>query len=589
MTHDLANWERNWALMEYFFDPNEVAAIKQKLSTLEIRQVVYCSFESRFARSGGLGAVSAKILPWLNEVKDIQKVYLLSPYYPSIIAENKPEKTDKSFEMDYDGKTVHIDIYKYTLHYTRPVDGALEEYYLKARDFFNTRGNNPYLYDADPQRNDELIRENALFFCKAVPLALKALGIKENIVFHLQEWQTALIALTAKEAMLNGTLTSCAAVQTIHNPFDSWLSLEMLKKIVSPERIYNPRIQEKPEFWDKFYNKSLTAYQVGLQLVDGPITTVSQHFAKELTTDILQVRYYAPHLQEIFKKTGVTGINNGLFQDFPLEFSRHDRYPVEEIRRIKQEKRTALLRILSRYHPKSRFGDLTYRGGSIIRLPEDIPIFTMSGRLDAYQKGFDILLRAIENFAEDQVKVVLTPIPVRDSDLDYFYEVACKCRGNITVFPMLMEKGFQELQMGAAYGIMPSIYEPFGAAVEYMVNGTVTIARAVGGLKDQVIHGLNGLLYREEDNVYNPENIENFTATGDMVQMRKMNPWVQAMANALHLIMQEAVEIYRNQQYLYYRMIAEGLQQARNFDWQVSATEYVKIYQRIHVSTNKNK
>jgi glycogen synthase len=97
------------------------------------------------------------------------------------------------------------------------------------------------------------------------------------------------------------------------------------------------------------------------------------------------------------------------------------------------------------------------------------------------------LLRAVEKFQEDEIKVILAPKPVRDSGLDYFYEASCKCRGNITVFPIHLEKGFQELQMGSTFGLMPSIYEPFGSAIEYLVNGTPAIFHDTGGLKSQAV------------------------------------------------------------------------------------------------------
>lgn len=582
---NLESCTKNWTLMDCFFDGDGAEIIKNRLRGLEVRHIVYCSFESRFAKSGGLGAVTAKILPYLRRLEGVKSAGLISPFYPNIIKESptrkKPEKTGLSFEVDFADQTVQVDILKY-----KP-DASVTEYYLKAPGFFNAIDNNPYLYTREyPGDNDDAIRENALFFCKAVPFALKELGLVRDVVLHLQEWQTALLALTVKEAMLEkDMLYSCGTVQTLHNPFDSGITLDMLEMASIGGHISRRRslINTNADLCGPFYSNDPSAYLVGLQLTDGPITTVSENFAKELTADLLQTHHFAPHLQKIIKKSGVCGVNNGLFVEFPPEYAGKKTDSLPEVRKIKEEKRKALLDILSHYHPKERFGTLNWKGRSIKHLPDHVPIFVMSGRLDPGQKGYDILLRALEKFEPGQVKVILTPIPTNVSDLDYFYEVAAKCHGDLTVFPVRMEKGYLELQMGATYGLMPSIYEPFGAAVEYMVNGTAVIARETGGLTDQVIHEASGLLFREDPESYNIENIRSFAGSGEFVQLRKKNPWAQSVAEALYQVMKLAADIFQDYREDYYQIISQGFRQAELFDWQTSAEKYHRVYDQIAI------
>jgi glycogen synthase len=577
MNLNLETWKKDWRLMDAFFDEGEIACIKKSLQDLTVRHVVYCSFENRFARSGGLAAVTDRILPCFNARKDIQRVVLMTPFYPHIIDESQLEKTRESVDIFYDKKKIKLEILKYTHKDNGGVKGDIHEYYLKAPGFFEARNaiNDPYIYrENNRELNDNAIRENALFFSKAVPRAVKAVGLESGIVFHLQEWQTALIALTAKIAVLSGDLTSCGTVQTMHNPFDSYIPPGELGKI-----IHDKYFQRYLRFTEA---KGHTAYQLGLQLVDAPVTTVSGHFARELTADILQTHYFAPHLQDIFLKSGVWGVNNGMFVDFPPEFSSKDAYGLEEIKKIKMEKRKALLGILDRYRPPGRFGQLTYKGESITRLPREIPLLVMSGRLDPIQKGFDILLQAVERFDEDEIKVILTPMPVKTPDLDYFYEVAHKCRGNVTVFPMRMAEGFHELQTGCTFGIMPSIYEPFGAAVEYMVNGTVTIARQTGGLAGQIDGGRCGFLYKEDPEYYNLENIRSFIASADNVRDRKNNPWAADMAEHLYHTIKEAARLYREQPEVYYGFIRGGLQKAGEFNWESNAEKYMKFFRMVN-------
>ncbi|MCP4218881.1 MAG: glycogen synthase [bacterium] len=575
MSYDVSDWKKDWRLMDDFFSADEILEISRRIKNLEIRNLAFCSFENRFAKSGGLGAVTAKFLPYMN--KHINRVLLLTPFYPHIIDENLLSPCDiPPFNVVYAGKPVKVELLETTIPSSGEGENDVHEYYLKAAGFFIARNaiNDPYGYfPENAKRNDDAILENAMFFSKAVPHAMKALGIRSDILFHLQEWQTALVALSAKEAMLDNTLTSCGTVQTIHNPFDSWISPHRLTKMTA-----NKKIQHNATF---LQNDGMSAYQIGLQLADAPVTTVSENFARELTSDLLQTGHFAPHLQEILKKDGVYGINNGLFIDFPPEFSGAEKYSIAEIKKIKLENRQQLVKVLASTDLEGHFGQLTYKSRSIARLPNKVPILVMSGRLDPLQKGFDIFLRALEQFKYDEVKVILTPMAVRESDLDYFHEAASKSCGNLIVFPFRMKKGYRELQTGSTFGIMPSIYEPFGAAIEYMVSGTVTIARKTGGLPDQIQHKENGLLFREEMESYTLENIIAFSESADIVQNRKQNPWARAMADKLYRVLRYAVDMYATNPNEYYGLMLDGFQKAGAFTWHQAAKKYMQIYEKV--------
>ncbi len=575
MRFTLDDWQKDWSLMGLFFNTNEISLIKDRLAALAIKHLFYCSFESRFARSGGLAAVAMNILPHLKQTNRIEQVALISPYYPNIMAKAPLQSTGKKFKIFFDSRFIEGEILQYVHDYAK-YDIKIPEYFLKADGFFNARNplNDPYQYTPDDTAsNDELLRYNAMFYCKAVPAALKALGITKDILLHAQEWQTALLALTAKEAMVNDTLQSCAVVLTMHNPFDSFYSSETLKKMVDEPR--KLRI-------DHMLAGGATAYQIGLPLLDGPITTVSEHFAEELVTQPLHTQHFAPHLQGIFMRNPVYGINNGPFVDFSADFPKREKHSIQEIAAVKTAKRKELLKVLDEYWPEARFGALDYRGKSITHLPDEIPIIVMSGRLDPVQKGYDLLLRALERFAKDEIKAVLTPMPVRMSDLDYFHEVASKCHGNVTIFPIRMEHGYQALQTGATFGIMPSIYEPFGAAIEYMVSGTAVIARATGGLINQIEHGKSGFLYQENPRFYDLAHIQDYFASGDIVQLRKRNGWVQDMAEALYQCLKSASEFYRGNPNGYYEMLQQGFVKAASFSWETSAALYGLVYGKIY-------
>jgi len=164
----------------------------------------------------------------------------------------------------------------------------------------------------------------------------------------------------------------------MHNPYDTFFSKADLKKIVA-----DPLRQRQI---DGLPGDGLTAFEIGLQLVDAPVVTVSENFAKELASDLLQTEHFAPHLQSVFRGHPVVGINNGPSSASPRGF-HGARSTRGRGRQNQGEVRHALLQILDTYNPPERFGELTYRGSSILGLPEDIPIVVMSGRLDPVQKA----------------------------------------------------------------------------------------------------------------------------------------------------------------------------------------------------------
>lgn len=575
----LEYWRKDWILLSQFFGPEEMETIARRLREFRPETIVCCSMESRFARSGGLAAVNANSPAFLNNAPGIEAI-LLTPFHANIIDSGLVTRTGLSVQVEWQGGPVEVRLFVHKATVAAQ-SGELNvtEYYLQAEGFWEAKNNvkDPYFYTQDTQRNNDLLRRDALFFCKAVPSVARELGYARNVIFHLHEWQTALVSLTAKEALLTEALESCGTVQTMHNPFDSPVGMDDLADLVSSDRV-RERIRERARLGGNY--GEMTAYAIGLGLVDAPIAVVSEHFAEQFRSDILHTQYYAPHLQPRFAK-GLMGINNGPFVPFAKEFPLLENHNPDEVKRIKEQQRSALLHVLDSYHPQSRFGALTYEGGSISKLPADVPIFVMTGRLDPCQRGYDVFLSAFAQFKEDEIKGVLAPMPVNPSDLDYFYEIAAKCNGNLTVFPIRMEQGYRELQCGATFSVWPSIYEPFGGAIEYMANATPVIVRESGGLVNQVDSGQNGIRYLESTDNYTIDNIRGFFAWKDIVQPRKTNPWYRDMVQALKSSLEEGIRIFRDDPDAYHQMILNGFKKAKQFSWEKNTNEYLEIYSMI--------
>ncbi len=568
------NWAKDWTLMPYFFDQAEINSIADRVKHLAIDNVVYCTYENRFAKSGGLGAVTVLLPTYLKAANPNTNVMLITPFHSGIIDANQLTPTDQRVTIQLEQHKYDVEI----LSHSVPSDAerSVIEYYLRSDGFFDANNplRDPYIFNAsDPDENDRLLRRNALMFCHAVPLVLKALGIDQNIVFHLQDWHTALIALTSKFAMRDGILRSCGSVITLHNIFDCFIPWQELAQFMGNKALQHIQRQ---------FPEGLTALQFALPLVDAPITTVSQSFARELTADKLQTEYFAPHLQPLLRRCRIIGIPNGPFVSFPAEFEPERPLTIQKIREIKSKNRSALLQVLEQYHPAERIGELTYQAGTISQLPDSVPIIAMTGRLDLNQKGYDIALQCLEQFAADEIKAVLTPLAAKPSHLDFIREAVSRCHGNVTVFPMRMEHGYRELLLGSSFGLMPSIYEPFGAALEYLVNGTVVIARKTGGLADQIIDNRCGLLYRETDQYYHIDHIREYFALANDLNARRANPWSQSMVTALQEKLAEAIHLYQHHPDEYYRLIIMGFKQARSFDWSITSESFSKVYHQVN-------
>ena len=128
---------------------------------------------------------------------------------------------------------------------------------------------------------------------------------------------------------------------------------------------------------------------------------------------------------------------------------------------------------------------------------------------------------------------------------------------------------------------MPSIYEPFGAAIEYMARGTVVIGRATGGLVDQ-IDNRSGFLFREDAVFYKHENIKDFIESGNIMQIKKTNAWAQSIADNLYETLIKASDIYQNRPAQYYRLIQRGFKKASQFSWEKAAKKYFQVYNMIN-------
>jgi glycosyltransferase involved in cell wall biosynthesis len=325
-----------------------------------------------------------------------------------------------------------------------------------------------------------------------------------------------------------------------------------------------------------------------IPLTDVPLSTVSPGFALELTNDPLQRRHFTGHLQTVYAKHGVVGIDNPLFGEPKGAFSEVAVRAAaggapEKILAEKSDKRLRMLEALSAYDDPRIGGALDGGPGKkLIELPPEVPVFFMFGRLDPRQKGFDLFARAIEGVPRNAAKFILAPIagPGSEAWAADLTELAERRKGDVVTYPFRMERGYAEAQAGATFAVMPSFYEPFGAATEAYLAGTPVIARATGGLAGQVVDHdedkarATGFLFKEKL----PLGASWPAIASAGPEERVTVPLYVGMAEALYDSLRKAAAVYAKRPASYGRMLANLHAKAETFSGARAAAGYQALY-----------
>jgi len=316
-------------------------------------------------------------------------------------------------------------------------------------------------------------------------------------------------------------------------------------------------------------------------------------------------------------KPRLVGIDNGPFVDQAIEPKMLADAGAGNFAALAQWKaahRQSFLAALKKLSPREHaplWGDVSKFAQG--RSEDDSPWFVMAGRDDPRQKGYDVLARAAELFLDEGGKgrFLFFPMPGDEglAGLGFLRTLAERLPESVLVFPFLFREGFTAALRGATYGVMPSLYEPFGMGNEFYLNGTVGIARATGGIIQQIVplrttasfgpqveqraarwHDAGapatGFLFREQDGLasevddWRAINAANYDRNGsglDRVQERSQYPLFQSMAEELQHALQDATIVARDQPQVYYRLLTAGIAHiGKDFSWNRAALDYVR-------------
>ncbi|QGJ71847.1 Hypothetical protein PBC10988_35590 [Planctomycetales bacterium 10988] len=569
-----------------------------------IHRIAFLSYETAFAPCGGVAAVMSH-LPEAIQQRVGKPTILVTPLHYRIA------KSQKLFsKMEFVGcVTVRHEGYPITIQVLRWID-KISWYFLLPDDpryFAGVR--HPYDVATWQEPGGAVLLRDSFLFGIAAAKALHIIAPGEPWHVMMQDWEAATAALALCHHPINHKL-----FLTLHNSYDAHTEEYDLFRFHLPS--------------DGKGGRSLL--ERVLPHVERPVFTVSKQFAAEITEDVLQTRVIAPHLQSIFKRDPLRGIDNGPFVELavPQEIlSKEGDAAVQALRQWKGSRRRAFIDALKQVGDAARSGkEMPWGGfdppwGSLpgfleeVEHDEKMPWFVMGGRDDSRQKGYDVAARAVRLFLNDGGKgcFLFFPIPGDEglAGLQFLRRLTEEepFRRRVLIFPFRFREGFMAALQGSHFGLMPSLYEPFGAANEFYLNGTAGIGRATGGITQQIVPRRDGqsfareialraqryhepaapetgILYREADNLptavadwhgINRGEYELGREEMDRVRQRSRFPLFEGMVNGLQLALMDASHLYQEHPDEYARMLLAGIKHIQSrFSWEETANLYAQ-------------
>lgn len=366
--------------------------------------------------------------------------------------------------------------------------------------------------------------ERFALYCRAVLEAAKVLGVPD--VFHCHDWQAALIPILLHSNYVSDpAFRKVPTVFTIHNVgYQGIFSPDVLPLLGLPWELFT---MKRLEFFGK------VNLLKGAIVYSDHITTVSRRYAQEIQTS-----EYGFGLEGVLRARAgsVSGIVNGVdYTEWSPETDTH---------------------IAQRYSAADLSGKAACRADLLasfgLEAASSTPVIGIVSRFAA-QKGFDLIARIGDQLArEDMVMVVLGSgdktyeAMMRRLQQQYPKKVGLK----IAYDNALAHK----IEAGADMFLMPSHYEPCGLNQIYSLRyGTVPIVRATGGLDDTI----------------EPWDAATEKGTGFKFSAYDGESLLGSIKEALAVFRERAA---------WTKMMRNGM--ARDFSWEQSAKEYVRIYER---------
>lgn len=369
--------------------------------------------------------------------------------------------------------------------------------------------------------------ERFIFFSKSVLALLPQIDFFPDII-HVNDWQTAIIPVLLKEQYKEYEYQKIKTVLTIHNlHFQGRYDIESISDLTDLEK--------------RCFNKEGLEYFGDANVLKGGIvyadflTTVSPTYADEI-----KMPYYGEGLDGLLnaKNGALKGIVNGIDYE---EYSSNKDIFIE----INFNKRN--------FASHKKQNKIRLQKDLGLNVNEDIFMLSMVTRL-TNQKGLDLIEAVMDRICELPIQFVI--LGTGDAHYEsmlrhYQYKYPDKVSAQIKFDVALSHK----IYASADAFLMPSLFEPCGLSqLIAMRYGTLPIVRETGGLKDTV------LAYNE------------FEHTGTGFSFKNYN------AHEMLFVLEYALKTY-NKKAEWHKIAQHAMN--KDFSWQSSAKEYIKIYEGI--------
>jgi starch synthase len=477
-----------------------------------------------FATSGGLAEVVGSLSDALARLG--HRVTIVLPRYsnPTAMARATgvsplpPRSGAGSAEdtvLDFGRRQQHVSYQRHA------VGAGVTAVFVEAPDLFDRDG----LYGNE----DGDYTDNAFRFAVLSRAALEYIRMRGErpSVIHAHDWQAGLVPAYQKMLFSSDPIVGgVRAVFTIHNlAFQGIFPAGTISEVGLPWDVFNVRALE---FWGQ-----ISYLKAGINFSER-VTTVSPGYAREVTTPGMGFGF-----DGVLADRGgdFTGIINGIDANrwnpatdafVPAHYSAEDLSGKVESKRF-------LLETVG----------LPATAESLER-----PVVGVVSRLTD-QKGFDLVTEAVDSLmALDAAWVMLGSGERRYEEL--WSALAARYPERVSTTIGYDERLEHLIEAGADTFLMPSRFEPCGLnQLNSLRYGTLPIVRATGGLDDTV------------------EDVDPVNGRGTGFKFAEYTP------DALVAAVRRALDVYRNRK-LWQKMQQNAMR--RDYSWDVSAREYVKVY-----------
>ena len=557
-------------------------------------RVAFVTYEGPWFPAGGIAAVMGRLPAAVADAVGSTTI-VVTPFHRRSDALKKLPRAFVDTIVVPDGEEQRsVKVSRY------PVSSACVWYFLEPED----ESSNPtfdgrrHPYDVPADR----LLKDSLFLGSATVRLLAHLDAKARWTLLLQDWEAATVAL----AVAGGAPWLDARCHlTLHNTYDAGVDAARLRDAhIDPEACPGDTVLSR-----------------ALRLVQRPVLTVSEQFAADIKTDLLQRSIMVPHLQSALRDGEIVGIHNGPFKELALDalnLSAAARGDYNGLAEWKLNRRASALAALQAHVSTP---DRPLWGDKAKFRADAVCWFVMAGRDDPRQKGYDVGVAAVEAYLvahhgqEECAQFLFFPNPGDEGKegLRFLEELAGRFPEDVVAFPFVWKEGFEAALQGSSYGLMPSLYEPFGMANEfYLYGGCVGIARATGGNIEQIVPlrasatfssavrlranrffdvsaRPTGLLFREPDGGdsdradWDAINRADYAVNGEglsRLHQRRSLSLFRRLTREMKIAIEEGLRIRLEDPDLYFRMVVDGIAHVHtSFSWKRAAAEYSRQIQ----------